>query len=148
MTNIQCSDLIDLPAKNNKTRWVLQINGKGDKNRIIPISAILATRIKEWCIFINQGSLARSLGQSKELGSSLSAIGIFQIVRKHGAMIGMPNLDPHDLRRTYSQLGYEAGIPLTQLSKLLGHASISTTQRYLNLELNLENTASDFIPLN
>jgi len=147
LTNVLCSDFIDLPAKKNKIRWVLQVNGKGDKSRIIPISAILATRIKEWCVFINHGSLARSLGRKNELGSSLSAIGIFQIVRKHGAMIGIPELDPHDMRRTYAQLGYEAGIPLTQLSKLIGHSSISTTQRYLNLELDLENTVSDFIPL-
>ena len=62
-------------------------------------------------------------------------------------MIGKPELDPHDLRRTYAQLGYEAGIPLTQLSKLLGHSNITTTQKYLNLDLDLENTVSDFIPL-
>ena len=147
LANVKCSDFIDLPAKNNKTRWVLQVNGKGNKNRIIPISAILGNRIKEWCSFIGQGLLARSLGMKSELGSSLSAIGIFQIVRKHGAMIGIPELDPHDLRRTYSQLGYEAGIPLTQLSKLIGHESISTTQKYLNLDLDLETTVSDFIPL-
>ncbi|MCX6054878.1 MAG: site-specific integrase [Chloroflexi bacterium] len=148
LTNIQCSDLIDLPAKNNKTRWVLQVNkGKGNKDRIIPISPILATRIKDWCLFISQGALARSLGQSKVLGSSLSAIGIFQIVRKHGAMIGLPEIDPHDLRRTYAQLGYEAGIQITQISTLLGHSDIATTQKYLNLTLDLENTVSDFIPL-
>jgi len=147
LINVQCNDFIDLPAKKNKTRWVLQVNGKGDKNRIIPISAVLATRIKEWCLFVNQGSIARSLGQSKALGSSLSAIGVFQIVRKHGAMIGLPELDPHDLRRTYAQLGYEAGRPLTEISKLLGHSNIATTQRYLNLELDLESTVSDFIPL-
>jgi integrase len=53
----------------------------------------------------------------------------------------------HDLRRTFAKLGYEAGVPITQISKLLGHSSVATTQRYLNLELNLEITISDFIPL-
>jgi site-specific recombinase XerC len=147
LTSVRCEDLINLPAKNNKTRWVLQVNGKGDRNRIIPISAILAKRMGEWCSLIGQGTLARSLGRKCELGNSLSAIGIFQVVRKHGSMIGKPDLDPHDLRRTYAQLGYEVGIPLTQLSKLLGHSDISTTQKYLNLDLDLENTVSDFIPL-
>lgn len=147
VTHVSCVDLIDLPTKNNKTRWVIQVCGKGNRNRIVPISAILANRIKEWCSFIGQGLLVRSLGRKCELGSSLSAIGIFQIVRKHGAMIGTPELDPHDMRRTYAQLGYEAGIPLTQLSKLLGHSNVATTQKYLNLDLDLENTVSDFIPL-
>jgi len=67
-------------------------------------------------------------------------------VRKHGALIGQPALAPHDLRRTYAQLGYQAGVPLTQISRLLGHASLTTTQRYLNLDLDLDVTVSDFIP--
>ena len=66
---------------------------------------------------------------------------------RYGALIGIDGLDPHDLRRTYAQIGYETGLPVTQISKLLGHASIATTQRYLNLDLDLETAASDFIPL-
>ena len=44
------------------------------------------------------------------------------------------------------KLAYEAGVPITQLSVLLGHATIATTQTYLNLDLDLDTTASDFIP--
>ena len=55
-------------------------------------------------------------------------------------------LAPHDLRWTYAQLGYEGGVPDTQISRLLGHASVAVTQRYLNLDLDLKTTVSDFIP--
>ena len=55
-------------------------------------------------------------------------------------------LQPHDLRRTYAELGRRAGVPISQISKLLGHASIETTQDYLNIELDLETTISDFVP--
>lgn len=147
LTDVQCSNLVDLPRKNGKTRWVLQVRGKGAKDRVIPISTVLAERLHAWCVEIQTGKVARSLGRKREIGESISAIAIFHVVRKHGAMIGKPNLDPHDLRRTYAQLGYEAGVPITQLSKLLGHADIATTQRYLNLDLDLEMTVSDFIPL-
>jgi integrase len=58
----------------------------------------------------------------------------------------LPELAPHDLRRTYAQLGYEVGVPITQISKLPGHSSVATTQRYLNLGLDLEATISDFVP--
>jgi site-specific recombinase XerC len=61
-------------------------------------------------------------------------------------MIGLPELAAHDLRRTYAQLGFDAGVPTTQMSKPLGHSSVETTQRYLNLDLDLEVTASDFVP--
>jgi site-specific recombinase XerD len=62
-------------------------------------------------------------------------MGIYNIVNKAGQMIGQPELAPHALRRTFAQLGFQAGVPITQISKLLGHASVSTTQRYLNLDL-------------
>ena len=78
---------------------------------------------------------------------SMSSVAIFRLINKYGNLIGVPGLAPHDLRRTFSQLGYEAGVPITQVSKLLGHANVATTQRYLNLDLNLESTASDFVPL-
>jgi len=37
-------------------------------------------------------------------------------------------------------------VSIDQISKLLGHASIETTQDYLNIELDLETTISDFVP--
>ena len=95
---------------------------------------------------VGDGLVCRSVGVDRRVRDSLSPVGVFNIVRDHGSLIGRPLLAPHDLRRTYAQLGYEAGIPLTQLSVLLGHASVETTARYLNLELDLTRTASDFVP--
>jgi integrase len=79
------------------------------------------------------------VGESREPAS-------FGIVRKHSAMIGLPTLAAHDLRRSYAHLGFEAGVPITQISILLGHSSVAVTQRYLNVDLDLECTASDFVP--
>ena len=104
-------------------------------------------RERDWCEYVSHsGSVCRRIIRKQSIGERLSSIGIFNIVRKRGEMMGKLELAPHDLRRTYAQLGYEAGIPITQIGKLLGHASIATTQRYLNLELDLETTISDFIP--
>ncbi len=135
------------PIKGGKFRDVLQVIGKGAKDRVIPIKAMLAQRLRIWRAIIGGGHVARSLGRKKRLSSSMSGVAIFKLVRKYGTLIGIPKLAPHDLRRTYAQLGYEAGIPITQISRLLGHQNVATTQRYLDLELNLETTASDFIPL-
>jgi site-specific recombinase XerD len=134
------------PSKHGQVRHVLQVTGKGAKDRVIPISQILADRLNEWNTLAGDGFIARSFARGK-LGESLSAVGIFGIVSRYGEAIGLPELAPHDLRRTFAQLGYEAGVPITQISKLLGHADVSTTQQYLNLELNLETTVSDAIPL-
>jgi len=151
LTTLRFTDLVEMPGKNGKPRVVLAVKGgKGAKDRLIPIKPILAERIHAWQHKVGGSGdelVGRSLGRAKVIGDSISTIGIFGIVRKHGESIGITGLDPHDCRRTYAQLGYEAGCPLTQISKLLGHSNIATTQRYLNLELDLEVTVSDFIPL-
>jgi integrase len=132
-------------------RYVLEVKGKGAKDRVIPIKRVLAERIREWRHTMphvgDDGLIVRSLGMAKELGESMSSVAVFHLVRKYGTKIGKPKLAPHDLRRTYAQLGYEAGVPITQISVLLGHESVATTQRYLDLDLDLETTVSDFIPL-
>lgn len=129
------------------TRTVIQVEGgKGAKDRVIPINEKLAKLLEDWRQIAGNGYIARSLGMNRELGDTLSPVQIFRIVRAYGEKIGKPELAAHDLRRTYAQLGYEAGVPITQISKLLGHASVATTQRYLNLDLDLETTVSDFIP--
>lgn len=128
-------------------RTVLSITGKGGKDRIIPINNKLAAYLRQWFTLTGPGHVARSISKSGSIGADLSEIGIHNIVRRYGALIGIPELDSHDLRRTYAQIGYNAGVPITQISRLLGHADIRTTQRYLNLDIDLEQTASDFIPL-
>lgn len=128
-------------------RTVIQvIAGKGAKDRVIPINGKLAKLLEDWQRIAGSGFVARSLGMNRELGDNLSPVQIFRITRSYGERIGKPELAAHDLRRSYAQLGYEAGVPITQISKLLGHTSVATTQKYLNLDLDLETTASDFIP--
>lgn len=147
--NLRFEDVRQQPinGKDGQTRTVLAVRGKGAKDRVVPISDALAEAIEQWAKVVGgEGHIARSLGRKREPGESISGQGILNIVAKRGHMIGKPELQPHDLRRTYAQLGYEAGVPITQVSRLLGHASIATTQRYLNLDLDLETTISDFVP--
>lgn len=147
LVNLTFEDLIDLPMPRNGVRTCLQVRGKGDKLRTIPLKPILSSRLEAWKSIVGDGKIVRSLGRKQVLGDRMCSQGAFQLVRKRGVMIGMPDLDPHDLRRTWAQIGYEAGVPITQISKQLGHSSIKTTQRYLNMELDLVTTISDFVPL-
>jgi integrase/recombinase XerD len=113
----------------------------------VPISDALANAVDGWAGVVGgEGYVLRSLGMSQEAGESMTAVAIFNVLRKRGATIGKDGLAPHDLRRTYAQIGFDEGVPITQLSMLLGHASVETTRRYLNLELDLDVTVSDFVP--
>jgi integrase len=146
LAQLRFQDVVVQPVA-GKSRTVLNIKGKGAKDRVVPISDRLAAGLADWSeICGGAGYIARSINKGGAIGKRLSTIGIFQIVSRAGAALDKPDLAPHDLRRTYAQLGYEAGISITQISRLLGHASVATTQRYLNLDLDLTTTVSDVIP--
>jgi site-specific recombinase XerD len=141
------ADVKQQPVK-ERVRTVLQVQGKGAKNRTLPVSDKLAQLITSWTEQVGDGgTILRSISKGGQVGEALSAVGLFKIVRRYGRSMGKPALAPHDLRRTYAQIGYESGVPITQISKLLGHDSVATTQRYLNLDLDLETTISDFVPI-
>jgi integrase len=140
--SLQFTDIV----KQDK-RYVLNVKGKGAKDRVVPISERLAEAIIDWQFLVSaEGLILRSLGRNKVPKDSISTTGLYNIVQKRGSMIGKPELQPHDLRRTYAELGRKAGVSIEQISRLLGHASIETTQDYLNIELDLDMTISDFVP--
>jgi integrase len=75
------------------------------------------------------------IGQPQEWAlrwdSALSSITILKAVRARGVMSGHPTLAPHDLRRTFAGLLENNGTSLQQISHLLRHSSVATTEKYL-----------------
>jgi integrase len=130
---------------NGTIKDVLEVTGKGDTNRVILISPLLAQRLREWQAIVGPGRVARSINKSGVMGDSLSDIGIFRIVRKYGDLIGLPALDPHDCRRSYGRIVYEQTHDIKLVRDLLGHASPETTMRYIGLDLNLDVDATNFV---
>jgi integrase len=75
--------------------------------------------------------LLRSISRKGALGASLSPSNARIIIRRYGALIGVPDLNPHDLRRTLAKLSRRGGADLETIQATLGHASIKTTEIYL-----------------
>lgn len=68
----------------------------------------------------------------------ISPASVYLIVREASQAANLPALSPHDMRRTCSKLMRAGGAPLEQVQKILGHASIQTTERYLGADLELK----------
>jgi integrase len=66
---------------------------------------------------------------------------------KSKALSRIPNLAPHDARRTCAKLCRAAGGELEQIQLLLGHASVQTTERYLGTKQDLVHAPNDAIKL-
>ncbi len=125
---------------------VLEVMGKGKKQRIIPIGSRLANLLSEWRNLVGDGTILRSVNQREEIGNSLSDVSIFRIVRQYGRAIDKPQLAPHDLRRTFAENLRRNGADIATISTLLGHESVETTMRYLNVNVDLSVVGADFLP--
>jgi integrase len=146
MASITFDNLKRQPMKNGQMRAVLALKGKGNKDRIVPIQPLLEKRLIEWHKETGDGFIARAVNKAGTINGSLSDHAVNDIVKKYGAMLGL-ELEAHDCRRTFSRLGYDAGVGIEQISVVLGHESIETTMEYLGLDIDIESTISDFIPL-
>jgi integrase len=114
-------------------------NGKGSKSRYVPVDGQFLEEVQLWRTMIQaepEDYLLQSINRWGHIGESLSTNGLVKIVRKHGRLIGHPDLMPHDLRRTFAEAAYKAGHSLREIQLLMGHASLATTARYLNPDLD------------
>jgi site-specific recombinase XerD len=81
------------------------------------------------------------------MGERITPKAIWHIVKAAAVRAEIPNLAPHDLRRTCARLCHLAGGELEQIQFLLGHASVQTTERYLGCKQKLRHAVNDTIGL-
>lgn len=133
-------------------RWVIvDIRGKRNKIRTIPIAAWVKTLVDRWCdaAGITSGPVVSQLSKGGTITAAATTTkAIFRVVNKYGRAIGQGKLAPHDLRRTYAKLARGAGAPLEQIQITLGHESLDTTKRYIGAEIDYQNAPGDFLKPN
>lgn len=115
-------------------RCIVDIVGKGQRIRTVPCPPWAASYIEEWRSECDNKPHCGILTQSI---FGLSAQGIFYVVRDCARLAGFPDFRPHDARRTMARLTRAGGGSIEQISHLLGHASIQTTERYIGSQLEL-----------
>ena len=75
-----------------------------------------------------------TVSKAGNITGSLSMRGLQALVKYAGNEIGISNLSPHDLRHSMALRAYKAGIPLKSIQKRLGHSTVKTTERYIDIE--------------
>ncbi len=109
-------------------------SGKGGKDRVIPI--LTGTKTLLWK-FKEASSLATcpAIFRSSR-GLRMSTRAIYNLVRKKALKLGIPvHATPHTLRHSFATHLLTNGANLRAIQELLGHASLSTTQRYTHLDI-------------
>ena len=123
---LRISELVNLELKDIKDEWI-RVLGKGNKHRDIPllkstkelIESYLSTSVQKKFIF-------------EKNGEKLSENSLRYIVTKVFRRVGL-KVTPHQLRHSYASELLNANAPISDVSELLGHSSMATTQIYTKL---------------
>lgn len=125
LVGLRLDDLLAAPTDTQPAR--LRVLGKGQKERVVLLTADAYAVLSAW---LGERPVSASAHLFlNERGQPLTVSGIEWLLRQYGQQAGVP-LTPHQLRHTFARQVTEAGLPITSLSKLLGHAQITTTQIY------------------
>lgn len=117
--------------KKDMADTVLRIKGKGNKERLVPVLPVVASAIKKYISFCPFDSGPLFYG---EKGNRLNISVAEKQIRDIRRRIGLPEtVTPHALRHTFATHLLEADGDLRTIQELLGHASLSTTQRYTDI---------------
>lgn len=115
---------------------LLKVKGKGSKERILPLGSKAADALKSYIIeriLLKKKNSALFLSKRD---TRLSERSIRRIVVKYARMIGInSSIGPHTIRHTFASHMLQAGADLRVIQELLGHASLSTTQKYTHLDI-------------
>jgi site-specific recombinase XerD len=142
LIHLQYSD-VDLE---NNALFVRQ--GKGAKDRMIPISYVLAETLHRYIEErkkLNYMSPRFFVSSKKDQGLSLD--GLKHLIDQVCRITGF-KFSSHKLRHTFATLMLEGGCDIYSLSKMMGHSDIKTTTIYLSASIEHLRTQIDKHPLN
>ncbi|MDR1739106.1 MAG: tyrosine recombinase XerD [Candidatus Symbiothrix sp.] len=116
----------------------IKVDGKGGKQRLVPISQTAIKEIKLYLLTRNAMPVKKGFEDILFLsrrGTSLSRIMIFHLVKEYAAMAGIrKNVSPHTFRHSFATHLLEGGANLRAIQAMLGHEKITTTEIYTHLD--------------
>lgn len=120
----------------------VRVLGKGGKERIVPFGEPAARALETYLAVRGQLRTKARTAHPDALfvglrGTELGARALQNVVQRYGALgTGRGDLHPHALRHTCATHLLDAGADLRSIQEFLGHASLSTTQRYTHLTVD------------
>lgn len=124
----------------------IRIIGKGDKQRLVPISGVACERIQRYKEVRTKKTTEDTLFLNNR-GTKLTRVMIFNIIKQAALLAGIDkSISPHTLRHSFATHLLEGGANIRQVQEMLGHESILTTEVYTHLDTtNLRQTIDTHI---
>jgi integrase/recombinase XerC len=138
-SGLRISELLGLrPVRMDLSRGLLRVLGKGNKERVVPLSRSAAAAMREYLRARREFLDAQRLAGCGALwlsdrGLPLTRFRAFQIVRRELAALHGEKTSPHVLRHCFATHLLDHGADLRAVQELLGHRSLSTTEKYTHV---------------
>lgn len=131
-------------------RWVIvDLIGKHGRVRSVPMPSWAKVAIDDWVESsqLKEGHVFRPMDKgSRIVGEQINGKIVARTIAGYGERLGL-KVAAHDLRRTYAKLCHEGKAALEQIQLSLGHASLTTTERYLGVKQDLQDAPCDHLGL-
>ena len=116
----------------------IRVEGKGSKQRLVPISETAIREIKNYLLDRNRMAVKKGFEDILFLsrrGTALSRIMVFHIIKQQTEMAGIKkNVSPHTFRHSFATHLLEGGANLLAIQEMLGHEKITTTEIYTHID--------------
>ncbi len=131
LTEINISDIF-------KTESLLKVLGKGNKERFVPMSDQAKKFLNEYIRYERNGVKVKRGYEDilflNNRGKKLTRVMIYNIIEKTRKKVGIKKkISPHTLRHSFATHLLENGAEIVSIQKMLGHSSITTTEKYLHV---------------
>lgn len=154
-TGCRVAELVGIKTSDIKNNELI-VHGKGEKDRTVYLNAKAQLACEEYIKerrddnpYLFAGAIRSMLRSGKGIPSpkspewyktpqyvgnaNINESTIESLCRKLGSIAGVENCHPHRFRRTCATFALRRGMPIEQVSKMLGHEQLTTTQIYLDL---------------
>lgn len=156
-TGARVQEVISLKKSSIRMERPFQVRflGKGAKERICPLWPETVKLLKEFFKQKNPGFAEDSLIFLNHNGQPLTRHGVRYLLKKHvkAATENCPslnrkNIHPHTIRHSTATNLLQAGVDINSIRAWLGHESMTTTNRYAEIDLNMKRNVLDkFLPI-
>ena len=117
-------------------RGSLRVMGKGGKERIVPLGSLAAAALRQYLLARSWPPQDAPLFVNSR-GTRLTRRSVGRIVDRYMLhLVTMKKASPHTLRHTFATHLLEGGADLRSIQEMLGHASLSTTQKYTHVTID------------
>lgn len=156
-TGCRVSELVGIKRSEIDGDQIL-VHGKGQKDRIVYLNAKAVLALEKYLserkddnpylfpkmVFGNEAAKKGKMAKLREgwkypeliMEGHMDKSSVEQMVRKIGKSAGVQNVHPHRFRRTCATYALRHGMPIEQVSKMLGHEQLNTTKIYLDQDEN------------